>query len=910
MKFESVALTDIGLVREQNQDAIMESPGQGVFLVADGMGGEKAGEEASAQVVLTVQESLNAFFSAPPLNPAQLIEYMRDTLLQANMDVLQIAVREPGKRGLGSTASLMCLHRGVCLLYERGVITREQIETHPERHLLTQCIGSRRPVNVDLMEQAVHPGDLFLICSDGLSGMIGAEDIRRCLADTQSGVEVIGDTLIQQALKAGGGDNVSTVLVRVTELEPDDDWTPDELENLQNFEVTKEETIASEETTKPVRRATWVGIGAPLILLLLFIAAFALLKSGDDGAKPAPDTTATLEVHLPGTIALQRLEVGSYLDGKEVDAPIIFNQAELAGKSMLKIPVQPDIHQIVRVRAPGREDFVTSRELGIGDTAITSLTKAACLAAFIVLASMTARTGLAIGEDAPTGPLTAREVAVVANSSFPGSIELAQYYMQKRGIPQDQLLRTTMPTGETVERQIYERQIATPLRDFLVQEHLDQVRCVVLMYGVPLKVAEPRQTPQDKLLERMILDDREAWLKEMDEACRQARTLGATHSADEATPVPIDANALASPEADRLGKALLEDMRQAAGRIAALPDGPARDQAAETWRALWSRNFGFDSPAGRGLNAAPDMPQTSGQRRAGYARRLNELMLLPLAAESVREFLDLARESRGTAMALRISERMLRRVHPDWQSRASVDSELCTLFWPDFPLDRWVINPLNSDVNQPDAPRTLMVCRLDGPGEVVVRRMIDDSLATEAAGLHGRIYLDSRGYGSAHDAYGRYDMDIQALGRSLDEQTTLSVTLERTGELFQPGDCPDAALYCGWYKLAHYVDAFDFNRGAIAWHIASSEAVSLRKPGSTLWCPSLLADGAAATLGPVEEPYLTAFPLPSRFFGRVLAGQDTLAECYFKTVPSLSWMMTLIGDPLYRPYAADPVKLK
>lgn len=399
MKLESVALTNIGLVREQNQDAIFEAPDKGLFLVADGMGGEQAGEEASAQVVQTVQSSLSAFFSTPPQSPTAVIECLRDTLLQANMDVLQIAVREPEKRGLGSTASLLCLQRGVyfishvgdsrvylCrggqfrqltrdhtlvwMLYERDVITREQLETHPERHLLTQCIGSRRPVNVDLLEGPLEVGDVFLICSDGLSGMVSEEDMGQTLLREELGLQEKGDQLIQAALDAGGGDNVSAVLVRITELDEQDNWVPDALNDLANFEVTKEETIASEETRKPVAQTGRSRLWLPVVLLM-FILAFVLLNLRDFGSQPTADT-ATLELKLPDT-QVERVEVAAFLEGKTIDSPQVFERADLTGKSLISLQVQPNVWQIVRVRSLGQDDFVTSRLLSIGDTATVEI---------------------------------------------------------------------------------------------------------------------------------------------------------------------------------------------------------------------------------------------------------------------------------------------------------------------------------------------------------------------------------------------------------------------------------------------------------------------------------------------------------------------------------------------------------
>src|SRR5947209_14622292 len=104
------------------------------------------------------------------------------------------------------------------------------------------------------------------------------------------------------------------------------------------------------------------------------------------------------------------------------------------------------------------------------------------------------------------------------------------------------------------------------------------------------------------------------------------------------------------------------------------------------------------------------------------------------------------------------------------------------------------------------------------------------------------------------------------MARLLEKEAKLPVTLDDKPALFPPKSCPDCALYCGWYSLANYVDAFTFAPGAVAYHIASSEAVSLRNPRSKLWCVNLLQRGVVATLGPVTEPYTLGFPKPAEFF--------------------------------------------
>jgi uncharacterized protein (TIGR03790 family) len=129
----------------------------------------------------------------------------------------------------------------------------------------------------------------------------------------------------------------------------------------------------------------------------------------------------------------------------------------------------------------------------------------------------------------------------------------------------------------------------------------------------------------------------------------------------------------------------------------------------------------------------------------------------------------------------------------------------------------------------------------------------------------------------------------------------MPVIEETTEKLFSEGQCPRTALYCGWYSLQKYINAFDFVDGAVGYHIASWEAVHLRDPNSLEWCPAMLKRGITATIGSVAEPYLHAFPEPKDFFSELLSG-DCLVEAYYKTLPFNSWQMLLIGDPLYRPF--------
>ncbi len=236
------------------------------------------------------------------------------------------------------------------------------------------------------------------------------------------------------------------------------------------------------------------------------------------------------------------------------------------------------------------------------------------------------------------------------------------------------------------------------------------------------------------------------------------------------------------------------------------------------------------------------------------------------------------------------------------ETDASVDSELSLVMSEPYELYRWQPNLRRRPGPHPF--KTLMVSRLDGPGYDVARGLIDKALAAEATGLSGVAYIDSRGL-TGKDLYGYYDQSLRDLATLTWLRTALPVKEEKTEALFEPNSCPKTALYCGWYSLQKYVDAFDFVEGAVGYHIASFEAASLRDPKSAQWCPAMLRDGITATLGPVNEPYLHAFPEPRLFFSALYDGH-CLVEAYYLTQPLLSWQMVLIGDPLYTPFKAKP----
>jgi uncharacterized protein (TIGR03790 family) len=239
------------------------------------------------------------------------------------------------------------------------------------------------------------------------------------------------------------------------------------------------------------------------------------------------------------------------------------------------------------------------------------------------------------------------------------------------------------------------------------------------------------------------------------------------------------------------------------------------------------------------------------------------------------------------------------------ETNASVDSELSMVLCGGYELYRWQPNRLKD--NLPGLySNTLMVSRLDGPSIEIAKGLIDKAIKAEKTGLKGIVYIDSRGIAEDKNPYsfGSVDQSLRDLTAIAGLQTGLAVKEERTEKLFEAASCPQTAIYCGWYSLKKYVDAFDFIDGAVGFHISSLEAVDLRDPNSSQWCPAMLKDGITATLGAVAEPYLHSFPRPKEFFSELFNGR-CLVEAYYITNPFNSWQLVLIGDPLYTPFKSN-----
>ena len=239
-------------------------------------------------------------------------------------------------------------------------------------------------------------------------------------------------------------------------------------------------------------------------------------------------------------------------------------------------------------------------------------------------------------------------------------------------------------------------------------------------------------------------------------------------------------------------------------------------------------------------------------------------------------------------------------------NQASVDSELTVLGMFTRGISGFVPNPYFRAfrrIGEMDLPALMLAGRLDAPTGTTVRQMIIDSLAAEKNGLWGRCYLDGRGMapGSAPLAEGDKWISSIATDRA---PYFLPTIFDHREEMF-PVAYPmnDAAMYFGWYNQdvagPFTRESFRFAPGAVACHIHSFSATSVRDP-LHWWVGPLLNKGAAAVLGNVYEPYLLLTTHLDVFADRLFDG-STLAESAWAATPGLSWMNIVAGDPLYRP---------
>jgi PPM family protein phosphatase len=232
--------SDPGKIRTSNEDSFIANLKRSIFLVADGMGGHAAGEIASQIAASTVEEILSD--SESEFTAEQLLQF---AVQKANTSVYETQRVRPECRGMGSTLTALLFrdtqyhiaqvgdsraymlrdetlnqltqdHSLVWPLYKNAIISKEDISRHPQKNLITRSIGTQPQVEADLQMGDALAGDVYLLCSDGLTDVLSDQEILRLLTGKNRNPQELSELLVNAANNGGGPDNITAVVVRLT----------------------------------------------------------------------------------------------------------------------------------------------------------------------------------------------------------------------------------------------------------------------------------------------------------------------------------------------------------------------------------------------------------------------------------------------------------------------------------------------------------------------------------------------------------------------------------------------------------------------------------------------------------------------------------------------------------------------
>jgi protein phosphatase len=305
----AAALTDPGRKRRRNEDAFVCAPP--LFAVADGMGGAQAGEIASRLAAAAVQRR------EPAGSPGR--EEVVALIEEANRAVFERASLDEAASGMGTTLTIALLgeeevwighvgdsrayllrqgelrqltddHSLVAELVRSGRLSREEAESHPQRSVITRALGTEQAVEVDAFSVPVRPGDLFLLCSDGLTSMVEDEAIRRLLEASRPDLEQAARALVEEANRRGGEDNITVVLFELAGLEDTVELPGMALEQPLPDSEQPPSPSSPAPTSSPApsrrrRRLRFLLLAASLLALLVVAAVLALSRLHFVGAE-------------------------------------------------------------------------------------------------------------------------------------------------------------------------------------------------------------------------------------------------------------------------------------------------------------------------------------------------------------------------------------------------------------------------------------------------------------------------------------------------------------------------------------------------------------------------------------------------------------------------------------------------
>jgi protein phosphatase len=250
-KIEIVNVSDVGKRRPHNEDSTLCDPDEGLCILADGMGGYKAGEIASAIAVTSTHKVvLNGLLKISrgqrDKESGLSVEsgVIRSAIIAVNSEIYNTAQTDAQCQGMGTTIIVVLFHNNLCTighigdsrlyrkrantfiqitkdhsliqeLIDRGLYSPEEAVKHAPKNLVTRAMGIEPDVEVDIVEESVETDDIYMLCSDGLNDMVGDEEIHLTLSKYSANLAQCADELVSLANNKGGKDNISLILVKI-----------------------------------------------------------------------------------------------------------------------------------------------------------------------------------------------------------------------------------------------------------------------------------------------------------------------------------------------------------------------------------------------------------------------------------------------------------------------------------------------------------------------------------------------------------------------------------------------------------------------------------------------------------------------------------------------------------------------
>lgn len=244
-QIDCAGISDIGLIRDHNEDVWAAYPECGLFVLADGMGGHAAGEIAADESVSYLHELVVKWHPTRQTSPDEAIVFFRDALMKVNSAIYQKGQQEPSLSGMGTTICALYLfqmfaivahvgdsriyrlrkgvleqltedHSLVSELVSLGAMKADESETFPYKHILTRAIGTHPTVDPTVNYLKINPHDLYLLCSDGLTNYVNDSQIEAIL-NQDIPLADHAQSLVDLANEHGGGDNITLVLVKIND---------------------------------------------------------------------------------------------------------------------------------------------------------------------------------------------------------------------------------------------------------------------------------------------------------------------------------------------------------------------------------------------------------------------------------------------------------------------------------------------------------------------------------------------------------------------------------------------------------------------------------------------------------------------------------------------------------------------